>query len=503
MATRLLPTDWRRDPVAAGVALAAATATLEAQKAASLAVGPERPTGYWAGDPITSGQWVDTRPYGAWRSTAAFDYERTVGKGDANSIVRGCLRAIAEAAQEPPLRVYRPNAEGELDKQPDTTPLARLLRHPNPAMPWKLLARWVAVSLHVHGNAYLWKARSSGGRVVGLWPRPATQVWPVGGPTTARWITHYAYKPDDRREPLALPVEDVVHLRLELDDGMLLGRAPLRDALKHVFTDEEATIFLNALLKNYAGPGVILSPDPAAEGGGPDQAQADKIKARFAAALGGDHRGEPLVLGGPMRVTPFSFNPQQMQFDTLLDTPETRICAVLGVPPIIALLNSGLKQATYSNAEQFQSGFVNNKMVPYWALLDDLLTDALVPEFYGEDAEHVLKHDLTDVRALQEDEHQRYERLTNGLKAGALLVNEWRRELGFPDLDEGDVLLIPTGNTPTDPAALLPEPEPEPAPVPPALGPGPGVGQVVGMLEAPVAAPPVNGLNNQTNGRAR
>ena len=88
-------------------------------KAATLALPRRQQTGYYIGDPISSGVYVDTGVWGAgWRKNGSFDYAAAVGDGQNNSIVTACLGAIASAMPEPPLRLYEPDAEGELQIVP-------------------------------------------------------------------------------------------------------------------------------------------------------------------------------------------------------------------------------------------------------------------------------------------------------------------------------------------------------------------------------------------------
>jgi HK97 family phage portal protein len=437
------------------------------RKAASIVLGPPRRWGHWLGDPVSGGVWVDGSPFGGYRGTGTFNYAAAVGRGDTNSVVVGCLRALQRAAPEPPPRVYRPDAQGEYDAVEGRPPLARLLARPNPTFSRRLLAAWEVACLHLDGNAYYAKIRSGAGRVVALEPLPPWQIAPVPGGSTARRIRHYAYQPDAQHEALALPVEDVLHLRLELDpDDPTRGRTPLRAVLKHVFTDEEATEFCNALLRNFANPAVVFTPDAAAAAGGLTQESVEKAKAGYMQRMGGTHRGEPLFLTAPWKVHTPAFSPQQMLLDKLQELPESRVCSAMGVPPIMAYFQIGLAHATYSNADQFQEGFVKNTLVPYWALVQEQYTFDLIPEFYGEDAEEEVRFDLTEVGALQEDEGQKVERYTKAILGGWAHPNEGRRAIGLPDWAKGDVVYLPQNVTPTEVDKLIPEPEPEPEALP-------------------------------------
>jgi HK97 family phage portal protein len=444
--------------------------------------------------------WSDSTPSGAWRPTGGFDYARAVGDGSGSSIVVACLSAIATAVAEPPLRLFRQPAGGGDPERVPGAPLEALLRRPNPFMTWEQLAAYVATAQHVWGAAYLWKARAASGRVVELWPLPPDRVgpaWPAEA-TTLTWITHFAYRAGHLPGgALALPTADVVYLPLALDPRDLRRpRSPLRSVLAHIFTDEECTSFLAALLRNYGVPPVILTPDPAA-GGSPSQEEADRLKTGMTQRFGGEGRGQFMVTAAPFKVTLVGQTPQQMQVDRLQMLPEARVCAVLGVPAIVAGLWSGQLRATYSNSRQLREHFVESKMVPYWRQLEAGLSAALVPDFYGPVAgasgDVFLRFDLQDVRALAEDQNAKSARVTELLKAGGLTINEARQELGYPELTGGDgnVLLVPNTLTPTAPADLLAEPEPEPGPA--AL---PGAGALPAVLaeaEATASAARRNG----------
>jgi HK97 family phage portal protein len=479
-------------------------------KAAALVVGSPRRGGY-VGDPLSSGYWVDGASWGAtWRGNGSFDYARAVGDPTLNAIVAGCLNILAETVPEPPLRLYKPNADEEMDALPNDSPAAALIRRPNPAHTWDELAALLAVYVHTDGNAYLWKERSGAARVTGLWPLPPKMVTAVPGGSTTDYVSHFAYKPNERDAPQRLETADVVHLTLIRDpDAPWKGLSPLRSVLKHIFTDEEATSFMNAMLKNYGVPGALISADPVA---GPDAMsaeQAQRIKALFMATTGGDKRGEPVVVPGPLKINLMSFNPQQMLLDSLQATPEARICGALGVPPIMAMQKVGLDKSTYSNSQQAAESLTRFKLVPYWRLQAAQLTHQLLPDFYGEDSEIVFDYDLSKVQALQEDEGTKVTRLVAAVTGGVLMPNEARRDLGRPEVPGGDVLYIPTSVKPTEPDNLIPEPPPPPAPPVLPLPGGDGAALMDGRRPVPQNGQPrrngaaVREVAPSQNGRAR
>ena len=91
------------------------------------------------------------------------------------------------------------------------------------------------------------------------------QLWPISpdpdAPETTEedrqrgvFISHYVFD-DGKGAREEVPVEDVVHFRIGVDDAdHRLGLSPLRRLLREVASDEEATRFLDDLLPTSPWP---------------------------------------------------------------------------------------------------------------------------------------------------------------------------------------------------------------------------------------------------------
>ena len=340
---------------------------------------------------------------------------------------------------------------------------------------------YVACAHHLYGAAYLWKARNAQNKLVELWPIAPSHIAPAEGATTKDWISHFVYRPDSTKEAQHLPIEDVVYLPFGLDpNNVRRPRSPLASVMREIFTDEESAQFLANLLRNYGVPPLIFTPEPsAANTNAPPitPEMLDKMKVQLAQKFGGDNRGEVMVSGVPMKVTKAGYSPTDLNLDKLRLLPESRVCAVLGVPAIVANLYLGNLHSTYNNTSGLREHFTESKMIPYWRQVQAGLTFGLVPEFFDAtgDSGHEIRFDLREVRALQEDQDAKYRRLSDALSKGGILLEDFRRELGFPELegDAGKVFYVPTNVTPTAPEELLAKPEPVPIPLLGAPGQGP------------------------------
>lgn len=375
--------------------------------------------------------------------------------GDGNSAVFACLAALAAAYIEAPLRVYRRTGPGKQQELPDH-PLQALLTVPNPVMSPLEVWAWVQWAKHLDGNAYLRKMRSghrTRGNVIELWPISPCRIElrSEGGRYISAYRYHYA--PGEYED---IPPENMIHLRYGLDDrDHRKGLSPMRRLLRAVTTDERAQQWTDSLLANYAIPGLLVTTKARLR-----QEEADALKAKVRSLYGNDRRGDVGVLDSEADMKQFGFSPEQMELGELHDIPETRIAAVFRVPPIVAGLRAGLQRATYSNFREAREAFTESTLMPLWAMDAAVMQARLVPDFAASDRRIVVAHDLTDVRALQEDEDAKYTRLQRAVGGPWVTVNEARADTGLPPLPDGDVLLVPINVTPTAPDALLPEPEP-------------------------------------------
>jgi HK97 family phage portal protein len=391
------------------------------------------------------------------------------GRGDGNSAVFACLMALSMAYFEPPVRVYRTDPRGNRRPVNSGAPLdlQDLLDHPNPYMSPAELWFWAAYSQNIDGNAYLEKVRAVGGNVVQLVPRSPHQIKPITEKGSGNLIDWYkfTYAPG-KWEPIA--VEDMVHLKLGFDDrDHRIGLAPIKRLLRHVCADDEASRFATTLLQNFGLPGLVVqTPDKSLS-----EEQAEKIKAKVSGAFGNDNRGNVGVLSNGATMSQFGFSPEQLNLKALHQIPETRIAAVMRVPPAVVGLSVGLEQTSnFASFEQIREQFVEQTLAPLWRLRDDKLNAQLLPEFSSIPSVSIAT-DLSVVRALQEDENKLHQRASDALESGGISLNEYRQMIGQDPLPSeiGDCHLISGRFVPRAEIGMMPE-----APVLPAAGPPDG-----------------------------
>jgi HK97 family phage portal protein len=395
------------------------------------------------GDPTVNWQYVNHLVMTA--NTVAYGGDDS---GDGNSAVFACLRALAYASIEAPLRVFKLNDKNEREPQPEN-PLQLFLDEPHPELDMLELRFWTSWARHADGNAYLLKVRAGNSRTgepVELWPISPMRMEPHTERGSRNFIDSYRLKSSSGRGDEFIPVENVIHFKLGVDPlDVRKGISPLKRLLREIASDAEATRFANALLANFGVPGlVVTTPQETIL----NPKQIEDLKQNMRDKFGHQNRGDVGVLTGGADMKQFGFSPEQLNLKILHDFPETRIAAVMGVDPLVARLGVGLEQTSnYASSRQVRENFTELTIVPLWRM-DEAKWNKKVTRDFTDDRNIVIAHDLTEVRALQEDENDKHARIRDDFKAGLITRETALRVLGYdPDLAEDETLMVPTNVT--------------------------------------------------------
>ena len=355
-----------------------------------------------------------------------------------NSAVFACLALKAKAFQEAPLRIFRFLGDGTKEWL-DDHPFMELVADPHPSLSQPEVNFWLSTCLDTAGEAFLRKIRDRAGRGdPALAPVPPDRdPGDHRGRTAGRGV-HLALRGGRRQGPREeLPVEDVIHFRNGVDDtDHRRGMSPLRRLLREVASDEEATRFLEDLLANFAVASLAVTVPP-----GPvlTEEQAKQIRDRLREDYGGRNRnrGHVAVVANGATLSQVGFTPQQLDLKTAHYIPETRICAVLGVPAMLVGFSVG---AGAHHLQQHGAGPgapVRADHHPPLAPGGRHLHQAAAAPDYTPDRSIRLRYDLMDVRALQEDENEKWARLSVAVEKAWITKDEARAEVGLDPLPDG------------------------------------------------------------------
>jgi HK97 family phage portal protein len=380
-----------------------------------------------------------------------------------NELVWACITKKAGELPQSTMRVYPdPRGEGEAIEEHR---LRRLLEEPNEVTNEHEFWALQVVYKDLAGSTFTLVERARDGGPAALWPlRPdLVRVQPsTTDPRVWRWL----YCPDPMNPEWQIPVaqEDMIRVRYPNPLDAYFGAAPLRPAARATSLANGATEYVSDLLRNQAIPGIVIESQDAV-----NEQIADRLKLRWKLAFGGRRRGEPAVLQKGMKVQTVGLNLTQLEFPDLRTISESRICMALHVPPILVGAKVGLDRSTFANYGEARVSFWEETIMPDQDHYLAAFRKRLIGSVTGVGRRRVfLRWDNSGVLALRESEGSKWERATVALRAGGITVNDFRRTVGLPPVEGGDVFLTPAGVLPTElgarPGDGQPASPPEPSP---------------------------------------
>lgn len=381
-------------------------------------------------------------PWGLLPGTR-YDYAREAGVTWLNGIAMTALGWICGAWSEAKVVVHRPRP-GDKPEVLTEHPALSLLANPNPDYDDTVLTGGLLLSMLTgNGNGYLFKSRAGATNVVGLYYIPhfaLAPLWPISGKD---FIAGYRYRTDG--VVIDYPESEIVHLRnprWPMDPANpRMAIHPLAGELRSICNDNEERNFSASVLRNMGIPGAFISPRETGTGFTPEQQTA--LKRLWKDQFTGDNRGEPLAATIPIDVSLLGFSPEQLATDKLARLNISRICAAIGIDPLVLGLPSDSK--TYANLGEARKGAYENLLIPLQKAFDSQLTMQLMPDILGARPGDMFARDYSEVGCLQEAVKDRYERLHKAVGGPFVTRDEARQQLGLPPIEGGDELYEPRG----------------------------------------------------------
>lgn len=369
------------------------------------------------------------------------DYRSEAGMLHQNSIVYACLAFIGSSFCEADMCLEKRGLEDGIWKPFYDHPFLDLIRSPNPYYQYSTLMSSALLSVETFGNGYIIIERGKNYVPKELWYIPHWMIWPVWDKDGKHFIEYYAYRVNGKHYKIA--VENVIHLRSKFLDptNPRMGISPLEAVLREVVTDNEASTFMAAVLRNQGFPGMVISPKNEIDVLTP--AQRDDLRRQFEEFYTGDGRGMALIQSIPIQIDTPSYTPEQLVLEKTRGISEERVCAVLEIPPGVVQMGAGLRATSNRGSHRdARRQAVENKIIPLQTHIAEQITRQLLIEF--EDIKHHrVAFDRRNVLALQEDRNEKARRTTLAVGGPWMTVNEARAEEGLPPIDGGDILRQP------------------------------------------------------------
>jgi HK97 family phage portal protein len=389
-------------------------------------------------------------------------YDQLARKGYMGSeVVFAACQAAAKSAASPRMVVYG-------SKEPDADPLQvhpalDVLNRPNPY--WTHFQMWAStvVALKIAGNAYWERVRDARGRVIEYWPLRPDRMWVIPDPKT--FIRGYEYRLGD--QTFLLKPEDVVHFKNPHPLNDYYGLAPLAVLAERIDIDVWTREFTTAFFRNAGVPSGLLNIMRSVE---PNEREI--IRQRFRQQYGGpDGWGNTLVIdNGQATYTKMGMDPGNIGLDEINRISESKICAVLDVPPSIIWTVLGHQSSSglnNSNKQSDRAQWWEGSLAPMYEDLAQQYTLSSTDDW--PDVDH-FAFDLSQVPGFAKDEDAVHTRVRADFAAGLL---QWHVAMGMLNYDPDEAgwvilpaTMIPTpsdqlahykkGDTPPGPGAALP-----------------------------------------------
>mgnify|MGYP003651393529 FL=1 len=370
--------------------------------------------------------------YSSVAQWSTWDAKKAVEEGFKSSVpVFSCIKKRYDAVSSIPWCVETKVGD-EWVKQPNH-PLQMLLDNPNPEMSMGEMMRLLITHLDLAGNGFWTKVRGGMGNApMELWP-----VMPYISITTNSDGTINNYK--QTNTGAVYPADDICQFKFTNPDNYYFGQSPLQAAGKAVDVDNAGQEWQKVSMQNRGVPDYAISFESDLT---PDQYQQanDHIKSK----TGTGSAREPLVLS-KAKVQQLSLNPVEMDFMNTRRFSREEVCSVYGVP---SALIAEMNEANLSNAETARKVFWLDTIIPLMDELKESLNRCLLPDF--KDSNTRIVYDTTNVAALQVNAQEKIDNATKLWAMGVPFntINQ-RMELGFDDIDGGDVGYINSSAIPT------------------------------------------------------
>lgn len=369
-----------------------------------------------------------------------FDYEREAGDLWMNPVVGLCLDWLGNRFPRPLIHVSRISKSNRDHVPLGRHPLIDLWNRPNGFYSRRTLEKVIGLSLKCDGNAYIYKVRDNGGKVVQLWWVPHYRILPTWPPDGSAYIDGYRVWLDSN--VYWLPVDDIIHIRDGIDPrNERLGLCALRSNIREVCTINEESGYRAALLRNSCVPGLAVVPK--GDDLRPTKEDADTIRASLHETTGGDNRGSTVVLGGPYDLVKIGYSPAEADLMDFPVVPTARILSSLGVAPMsLGLPDPGKTYANLAEANRSSWGTI----VATQELVAEALRWELLPEFDVDPYEYLVEYDYTHIQELQESLDAVHTRAREDWKSGGITQNEFREMIGLEPDPDGDRWFPGTGS---------------------------------------------------------
>lgn len=357
-----------------------------------------------------------------------------------NAAVSACVREIRNSFTEAPLLAFFPDRDPRTGKDGWRRAVGHrlegLLESPTDRDPALALLGRSIQHLLLGGNWFWRLLRSGSGTVEGIRPILPTRVVSV--------ITNdaipIAYRIMRRGSGAwdTIPASEIVHVPDFDPIEEVFGLPRLLAAKRPILTERRGDDYVTEILHNHGTPGLIVGTDKGVSADAIERAE-ELWAEKYGAGTG---RGKIAFAPGASTIREIGFNLSDLEFPDLRRIAGERICAVMGVDPMLIGIGSASRGSTLSGTEhaEARAKLWDQTIIPLYRHAEAYLNVQLSPYF----GEVRLFFDTTEVAALQDDRNKDAERAKTMAQAGVYTLQEIRIDTNYdPDPRDGEPLVGP------------------------------------------------------------
>lgn len=398
--------------------------------------------------------------YGSWGDWGMLNYNTLSREGYENcATVYRCVNLISKTSGRVLFGAFTDSENGPELIQNHS--VITKLQRPNPMFGRYSFIKYWAMCLLLGGRSFIWANVLGDGTVHELWVIPPNDVEIHWNEEFYGVIDYYEWNYNGNIN--RIPPEQILYMWFPNPRNSLLHMSPLQAASQEVDLSNEGLRWNLSLMLNGAKPSAYISLHKDTEANLSPK-QVEELKQQ----LKEDHSGPKKVGSTPvlrvpgMQLTPYGWNPQDLDWLKGLGTADVRIANVYDVPP--ELVGA---QKTYENMRQAWRIFYESAVMPLLDYLADELTNWPI---LGIPEDEYLAPRREKIKALQDDQDAISKRVVAEVNTGLITRNEGRADLQKPPSDDpmADVLTVTKEVSPlaiaefnTGTEDIEPKPEPK------------------------------------------
>lgn len=388
-------------------------------------------TGYFGG----------SRRYSWFLPGQNYDYDPIIRAGLwRNATVAAGIDWMARNWNVANLQVVRVSDEG-IEEPVPLHPALTLLRRPHPQVGQTAFTGSVVRDLITRDSVWIEKVKNRLGEPVELRYWRPDRVGPLYPEDGSVYLSGWRYQINGQNHDV--PVSRVIFIRRYINmEEDRFGWCPLQQAVREIAALNESSTYVSALLRNFAIPGMILTPKGDFVISNDD---AEAVKTRMNDMFGGESRAQTGVLTGPMDINKVSFSPEELGLNEIPKQLRAAVLSTMGLNTDVLGMNTDQQGAYGSYAEAIRAAYAQGLM-PLQALWADELTHQLLVDY--EDPEDIasgkirFSWDYSPVEELDDREQVAANRAIRLFAGGVTTLDESRDIVGYGPAETPDAKLL-------------------------------------------------------------